>query len=201
MSIFGISTSQQVNKNYISPNGEYEIILKSKELGECRIELTYYLVPNNNDTLEFNKSVIRDLQPPTNIFTNDSKKLIFTNYEDEQGFKIKIMDLINKKIIFETNGFIFSNDQNKLKYYDSSNNILIYFNDPQDNDHKTIEVHRLNLKTLKTEILTKIETSGHSISKWPYIEEMNTESRLMTLKYQKITRTNSFYMETELINY
>ena len=111
------------------------------------------------------------------------------------------MDLINKKIIFETNGFIFSNDQNKLKYYDSSNNILIYFNDPQDNDHKTIEVHRLNLKTLKTEILTKIETSGHSISKWPYIEEMNTESRLMTLKYQKITRTNSFYMETELINY
>jgi hypothetical protein len=136
------------------------------------------------------EATTHDSSPPLFFWNKNSTKLIYETCpsKDNDWRQIKIYDLINKKVLFTTAGFINDQFQNSSKYFDLENNILIYF---LTKTGKETAILSLNISTQKINKLETVSISGDQF--YPIsISKVDKKKRIFSIKYQDTTYNEKY---------
>ena len=141
----------------LSPDGKFELLVTKKELtSDLNKEWKYWLVSKHltyNDTLLLTTAITHDGPPPQTFWDKSSKQLIYEDQSTRENV-IKIYQLVDKKVIFETKGLIWGD---KKKHYDQERGIILFF---KYADRTTFDLMTLDIETKQIKKIKSIATSS-----------------------------------------
>lgn len=192
-STFAQNTEMLVHQ---SPDKKFSLSATGKEIGDSNTELTYWLKNEYGDSIVLTTSIVHDMPAPVAYWDKSSTKLIYE--EQTHGTKeIRIYDLIEKKLTFQTHGFIWGCS---MEYFDQENGIIIFFRRIDNEQHRDFDIISLNIETKKISVIRSIRTSGDPYTGAPDILSMDRAKREIILIFE--TRDEfSTKMETLKVSY
>lgn len=134
-------------------------------------EWKYWIMNNKNDTILLTTTITHDEFPPVTFWSKSSKEIIFEDQTRENNNnQIKIYNLIDNRIEFETPGFIWGHGNHN---FDKDHGLLFYFK-KADNTNDTFDLMVLNIDSRKIKKLNSVATSGDPLTGAPEIESIDT---------------------------
>lgn len=172
--ILFLSTQQE--KTLSSPDGNFSISLKTKELSDLQSQYIIQLTDNrSNQKIEIANCTTKDLPPPNFYWDKKSRFLIFeqsNNVFDKAV--IRIFNLKTRSIDIELSGLIGNNDR-ELAQYDSDNEIIFYFKSSRTKQVPPLCLYELKSKNTKVllDFDTKFEMEFPTIKRIPGKRELS----------------------------
>lgn len=172
---------QTINKSIdFSPDRNFRLIITvgGEELFP---EWKYWLITDNKDTTLFTTTITHDESPPVTFWTKTSRELIFEDQTHEnKDNRIKIYNLKDRNVEFETVGFIWGQGENN---FDQDRGLLFYFK-RIENEMETFGLMLLNVETKEIKKLSSVTTTGDPITGAPEIESIDKYKRQLTMTYE-----------------
>lgn len=180
LTIINIVVQGQTIKRPIdfSPDKNFGLLIETTALPDINTEWTYWLINNNKDTILLTTTITHDEFPPVTFWSKSSKEIIFEAQTHENNDnKIKIYNLKDKRIEFETLGFIWGLGENN---FDNDRGLLFYFK-RTDSVNDTFDLMTLNVDSKTIKKVCSVTTSGDPLTGAPEIESIDKIKRQLTL--------------------
>ena len=176
--LLGLSSARgQAVTHFHSPDNKFEVIVESKEVSDSNTEWVYHLVEHGGpDTILLTTATTHDDPQPAVFWDKSSARLIFEDRRDNLN-PIKIIELKSKTTIYSTSGFVGIPTNN---FFDANNN-LVFLLRHDSHDMTKFSLLTLDIQSFKVDIIKSIGSSGDPISGIPWIENLDTSNRIMTI--------------------
>jgi hypothetical protein len=155
----------------LSPDKNFSLTITTKEMGDSNTEWNYWLTRKTGDSILLTTSILHDMPAPVAYWNKSSTKLI---YEEQNKGEIRIYDLIVRKLIFQTNGFIW---EHSMEYFDQTSGTVIFFRRSGLEQRGSFDLLTLNVETLEIKLIRSVNTSGDPYTGAPEILTMDRVKR------------------------
>lgn len=157
LSILFLSTQQEKHLN--SPDGNFSILINTKELSDLQYQYSMQLTDNRSKkSVEIANCITKDLPPPNFYWDKNSRFLIFEQSNNTfDKAVIKIFNLKTRNIDIELSGLIGNNDR-ELQQYDSENEIIFYFKSARTEQKQMPQLCLLEIKSKRSRVLLNFDT-------------------------------------------
>jgi hypothetical protein len=176
------SFGQDVDKSIIqSPDKNFSLIITTKEIGDSNTEWKYWLSRCTGDTILLTTAILHDMPAPIAYWNKSSTRVIYEEqtYDKEE---IRIYDPIARKLIFQTNGFIWGNG---MQYFDQTSGTVAFFRRSGPGPEAIgFDLLTLNVETFEIKLIHSVKTSGDPYTGVPEIQTMDGVKREMVLIFE-----------------
>jgi hypothetical protein len=165
-----------------SPDQAFSLIITTKNVGDAQEEWKCWLTGNSKDTVLLTTSLLHSLPAPVAYWNASSTKLVYEEqHENFSKSEIRIYDLINRKVIFKTNGFVWGHD---MTSFDQANGILVFVRMPDPEQGQHFNLLTLDVATQEIKVVHAVKTSGDPTTGAPAIQSLDTEKREFVVTFE-----------------
>jgi hypothetical protein len=165
-----------------SPDQTYSLIITSKDVGDAQTEWKCWLTGTSKDTVLLTTSILSQLPAPVAYWNESSTRLIYEEqHENFSKSEIRIYDLIGRKVVFKTNGFVWGHD---MKSFDQANGILVFVRMPDPEQGQHFNLLTLDVATQEIKVIHSVKTSGDPVMGVPSIQSMDSEKRELVVTFE-----------------
>jgi len=152
MSLFGITLFLAFQSvNITSPNGNYEVSIKTRALNDMQTHREYHLIDNGaGDSRFLMNEITHDLHPSVLWWTLDSRYLIYEHRNDTDiPQTVNIYSITRDSVILSVSGFINTRQHNEDRFFDKKGKLLLYFRKNKKNKYSLMMLDLVKMKTTK----------------------------------------------------
>jgi hypothetical protein len=165
-----------------SPDKKFHLGVTTKDVADSNTEWKYWLIKDESDSVLLTTSILHDMPAPVAYWNKTSTKLIYEEQTHETN-EIRIYDLVKRKIILQTQGFIWGHS---IEYFDQVHGELFFFRKPDGIEPGTFELMILNVETMAVKSIQSIKTSGDPVTGAPEIESLDGLRRQLVLTFESV---------------
>jgi hypothetical protein len=165
-----------------SPDQTFSLIITTKNVGDAQEEWKCWLTGNSKDTVLLTTSLLHSLPAPVAYWNASFTKLVYEEqHENFSKSEIRIYDLINRKVIFKTNGFVWGHD---MTSFDQANGILVFVRQPDPEHGQHFNLLTLDVATQEIKVVHAVKTSGDPTTGAPAIQSLDSEKREFVVTFE-----------------